>query len=346
MIAYCNLHGGTGKPLWEITLGEYTIWFQVCYAVSQSTNYLLMSSSLQGVVGTAFLYPAMTACIRISILLFYRRIFAKADPTSRLFIWVMIALNCAFIVTFEVIPGFICKPLSAGWRNPLTRRQHCRQDEFYYLYNIGLYGSGLGLDIILLLMPVYPVLKLQMPLKRKLGALVMFMLGASYESLFLPRTFQSLTGNRACIAASYKLAIYVTQWGRTGTIDPRCKFKPAQYPTQIKLTDPGWHTQMSRAIPPQWDKYGYTFWIPTHVEPTVAIIGSSLPAMRNHIQTPFKKLTSVISGSKTSRHSSSARSDKASAQSSQSKYIKMQGGSAQTSQNDVELASVRAVSPA
>lgn len=22
MTAYCNLHGGTGKPLWEITLGE------------------------------------------------------------------------------------------------------------------------------------------------------------------------------------------------------------------------------------------------------------------------------------------------------------------------------------
>jgi outer membrane protein assembly factor BamB len=38
MIAYCNLHGGTGKPLWEITLGEYSIWFQVCCASSNNNN--------------------------------------------------------------------------------------------------------------------------------------------------------------------------------------------------------------------------------------------------------------------------------------------------------------------
>jgi hypothetical protein len=91
----------------------------------------------------------------------------------------MIVLNCAFIVTFEIMPGFICTPISAGWRNPLTRKLHCRQDEFYYLYNIGLYSSGLGMDIILLLLPIYPVMRLQMSLKRKLGAIVMFMLGAS-----------------------------------------------------------------------------------------------------------------------------------------------------------------------
>ena len=29
MAAYANLHAGVGKPLWEITLGEFTIWFQV-----------------------------------------------------------------------------------------------------------------------------------------------------------------------------------------------------------------------------------------------------------------------------------------------------------------------------
>jgi hypothetical protein len=179
MIAYCNLHGGTGKPLWEITLGEYSIWFQVCCALSINFGKELITTSLKGVVGTAFLYPAMTACIRISLLLFYQRIFGQTEAVLRLTIWVMIVLNCAFIVTFEIMPGFICTPISAGWRNPLTRKLHCRQDEFYYLYNIGLYSSGLGMDIVLLLLPIYPVIKLQMSYKRKLGALIMFMLGAS-----------------------------------------------------------------------------------------------------------------------------------------------------------------------
>jgi hypothetical protein len=105
---------------------------------------------------------------------------------------------------------------------------------------------------------------------------------------------------------------------------------------------------MSRAIPPQWDKYGYTFWIPTHVEPTVAIIGSSLPALRNHLQIPIKKLTSVISGSRSTGYSSRDKSDKSDDtdnKSSQSKYTKMQGSSAAPSHVDVELASVRSVKP-
>lgn len=29
MAIYVNLHAGVGKPLWEITLGEYSVWFQV-----------------------------------------------------------------------------------------------------------------------------------------------------------------------------------------------------------------------------------------------------------------------------------------------------------------------------
>jgi hypothetical protein len=103
---------------------------------------------------------------------------------------------------------------------------------------------------------------------------------------------------------------------------------------------------MSRAIPPQWDKYGYTFWIPTHVEPTVAIIGSSLPALRNHLQIPFQKLSSVISKSRTSANSSRARSDDVDDKSSQSNYTRMQGDSAPPSRKDVELASMRSVMPA
>lgn len=33
MAGYVNLHAGVGKPLWEITLGEYAVWFKVCCAL-------------------------------------------------------------------------------------------------------------------------------------------------------------------------------------------------------------------------------------------------------------------------------------------------------------------------
>ena len=29
MAGYVNLHAGVGKPLWEITIGEYAVWFKV-----------------------------------------------------------------------------------------------------------------------------------------------------------------------------------------------------------------------------------------------------------------------------------------------------------------------------
>lgn len=42
---------------------------------------------------------------------------------------------------------------------------------------------------------------------------------------------------------------------------------------------------MSRLVPPQFDTYGRTFWIPSQVEPTVGLIGTSLPAIRQSIVT-------------------------------------------------------------
>lgn len=41
----------------------------------------------------------------------------------------------------------------------------------------------------------------------------------------------------------------------------------------------GYNYEASAYIFPQYDDYGKTFWIPSHVEPTVAMIGTSLPAM-------------------------------------------------------------------
>jgi hypothetical protein len=121
----------------------------------------------------------MTASVRVSILLFYQRIFGRTETAIRWLIWVMYIMNAAYVVAFTIIPIFICMPLWGAWRNPLTRHQYCWSDQAYYDYNIGLYSVSLALDISLLLMPIWPVAKLHMSLKRKLGALIMFMLGAS-----------------------------------------------------------------------------------------------------------------------------------------------------------------------
>ena len=57
---------------------------------------------------------------------------------------------------------------------------------------------------------------------------------------------------------------------------------------------------MSLLVPPQFDTYGVTFWIPSQVEPTVALIGTSLPAMQQSLVSAAQRVSqlwSQVSGS-------------------------------------------------
>lgn len=57
---------------------------------------------------------------------------------------------------------------------------------------------------------------------------------------------------------------------------------------------------MSKLVPPQFDEYGTTFWIPSQVEPSVALIGSALPALRPLIQRAAQRATTVFTSATSS----------------------------------------------
>ncbi|KAG8160087.1 hypothetical protein KVR01_010724 [Diaporthe batatas] len=246
MAIYVNLHAGVGKSLWEITLGEYSIWFQ-------------------GIIGSMWLYPAMSFWIRVSILLFYRRLFATPGSRFLTVVNVLLVLQVVYLIVYSIIPAFVGRPLYKLW-NPLERGQY--MDDYYYSYTqIALYATSMAFDAILLFLPTWPLWKLQMPLRRRLSIAVVFMMGAA-----------------ASVVAAWKLAIYVIEMYRFTHIDPH------------------WMDyEMSRLIPPQFDTYGVTFWIPSQVEPTVALIGASMPALRHAFSVTAPQVsrfwTSLRSGS-------------------------------------------------
>ena len=102
----------------------------------------------------------------------------------------------------------------------------------------------------------------------------------------------------ASVCAAYKLAIFVIEMARYTDINPRCKPYPAQihsHPPGTKTMSPGLQYEMSDLIPPQFDTYGRTFWIPSQVEPTVALIGASLPAIRQSLISLTSKVWSQVS---------------------------------------------------
>lgn len=72
----------------------------------------------------------------------------------------------------------------------------------------------------------------------------------------------------------------------------------------------GLYYEMSSLIPPQFDKYGTTFWIPAQVEPAVALIGTSLPAIRHFFVTTARQMSlSLLSGSTSSAKQGSNNSN-------------------------------------
>ncbi|KAH7408178.1 hypothetical protein DE146DRAFT_785652 [Phaeosphaeria sp. MPI-PUGE-AT-0046c] len=256
MAAYFNFHAGIGKPIGDITYGEFIVFFK-------------------GVFVAAWMYPIMSASIRISILLFYRRLFSKASNKYRLTVWALVVLQVVYVIIFEVLPCFSCKPIQAAW-DPMTRFTACT---WLYIHSTeALYSVSLAFDIILLIFPMVIVWGLHMPVKRRATASVIFILGAC-----------------APIAAAYKLAVFIQQ------------------SEDFSSTDPHWFDyQASYYIPPQYNQYGKVFWIPTQVEPTVALIGTSVPALLrvgSVASLQFSKIRSAVasslrlSGSSGSQHS-------------------------------------------
>lgn len=153
-----NLSAGVGKPLWEITEHEFEIWFQ-------------------GILTSAWVYPIMSAAIRVSIILFYLRIFGYNNKMVKYSVWVLLGMQVAYIITFCVLPAFICNPVHKFWK-PLERAEFC--DDFYYYHtSVALYGASLFFDVALLVLPIFPVWNLQLPLRKKIGVATIFMLGAS-----------------------------------------------------------------------------------------------------------------------------------------------------------------------
>lgn len=153
-----NLNAGVGKPLWEITVAEYSIWFR-------------------GIIATAWLYPVMSGSIRVSILLFYLRIFGRGTRSrTTSFLWGLLVLQGVYVIVFSIMPGFVCRPLRYAWV-PTERVLYCN-DFFYSYLTIALYVVSLVFDAVLLVFPVFPVMKLRLPLRKRLGVIVIFALGA------------------------------------------------------------------------------------------------------------------------------------------------------------------------
>ena len=108
--------------------------------------------------------------IKLSILLFYRRIFST--PQFRLRTNIVGVLVIIWLLINNFMAAFQCRPIRKAW-SPLTPG-HCIKPLGLI---IGFQAGNIALDITILALPVYAVSKLQMSLAKKISVLAIFLLG-------------------------------------------------------------------------------------------------------------------------------------------------------------------------
>lgn len=108
--------------------------------------------------------------IRLSILLFYRRIFS----TGRfLLVTLIVGITCLVWYVAEVLVSiFQCRPIAGAWDKSISSQ--CL--DFGSLY-YGIAGSNLALDVLVLALPIKMIWGLTLAKKHRVGLCGIFLLG-------------------------------------------------------------------------------------------------------------------------------------------------------------------------
>jgi hypothetical protein len=146
---------GLGTDIWAVHFDDITLNLKVMYALF-------------------VLYITSRDLVRLSILLFYQRIFGR-DPLAKQLIRYTFGLIIACCIAFDLAIIFGCTPISYFWTSWDGEHQgHC-------INTNGIFWAGafvvIAIDIWVMLIPLPFILKLKFSLRKKLLSGVMFTFG-------------------------------------------------------------------------------------------------------------------------------------------------------------------------
>ena len=124
------------------------------------------------------IYGVAVTLIKISILLFYRRIFTTKQFRQRTNI--IGALVVAWLIVNNLTAALQCRPVRKAWDIEIPG--HCFSAISYIT---GVHATNLTLDIVILALPVSAVWRLQMSFAKKISVIGIFLLGGLYVQSFV-----------------------------------------------------------------------------------------------------------------------------------------------------------------
>ncbi|PTD06669.1 hypothetical protein HYE67_001798 [Fusarium culmorum] len=148
-------HDGVGQHVWALRINQLSEVVKLSYIYS-------------------FLFASAVSTTKISILLFYRRIFTRGGLAFRIGFWFGALLVMSYPIIFVFTMCFCCKPISHYWTQFMGSQGSCIDVGQFF---VALAIMNLITNVIVLLIPVPEVIKLQMSREKKAAVFGILALG-------------------------------------------------------------------------------------------------------------------------------------------------------------------------
>ncbi|KAL9125036.1 MAG: hypothetical protein Q9217_005706 [Psora testacea] len=119
------------------------------------------------------LYCVCVSLIKISILLFYYRLFGVRKQ-FKITVFVVLGLVCAWCIAIVLLDVFQCVPVKAAWIRPYPHSK-CIDNNATML---GTAITNVVLDLTILVLPLTPIWNLALTFRQKISLTAIFLLGA------------------------------------------------------------------------------------------------------------------------------------------------------------------------
>ncbi|PWY74322.1 hypothetical protein BO70DRAFT_381417 [Aspergillus heteromorphus CBS 117.55] len=147
------LNYGLGRHMWDVPEDHYTPWFLKLNVIA------------------AIFYCAGTGFTKVSVLIFYLRIFPSQG--FRRAVWTIVFIAIGYNVASVLVNIFACYPIAGSWDFTITDIA-CIDRPVFYFANAGL---GIFTDFATVLVPIPWLRRLQMPMRQKIAIGFMLAMG-------------------------------------------------------------------------------------------------------------------------------------------------------------------------
>ncbi|KAH7316751.1 hypothetical protein B0I35DRAFT_479569 [Stachybotrys elegans] len=136
-------------------------------------NRATMPIKMRTMMPMRLCYAMTLFCVKLSIILIIRRIFAQSSRSVRILCWVALALTALWALYASLIEFLICTPVESAW-DPTVPRTRCIDHRLAY----GVIPAwDIPIELLILAIPLPSILRLQTAKVQKVALVAMFSAG-------------------------------------------------------------------------------------------------------------------------------------------------------------------------